>query len=114
VTIYWGDGKIFIPNEGAETMPTKRRVRLSSKGQLVIPKDIRDRLGLDAGDELVLYLVGDRLIVAEPVKPSPLEAALAEIEEEIRRKKISPEDIERALQEARKEVYEERFGRRRV
>jgi len=93
-------------------MPTKRRVRLSSKGQLVIPKEIRDRLGLDAGDELVLYLVGERLIVAEPVKPSPLETALAEIEKEARRKGVSPEDVERALQEARAEAYEEQFGSR--
>jgi len=85
-------------------MPTKRRVRLSSKGQLVVPKEIRDRLGLDAGDELVLYLVGDRLIVAEPVKPSPLETALSEIEEQVRRKDISPEDTEKALQQANTET----------
>ena len=93
-------------------MPTKRRVRLSSKGQLVIPKEIRDRLGIDAGDELVLYLVGDRLIVAEPVKPSPLEAALAAIEEEVRCKGLSPEDVEKALQEARAEAYKDQFGSR--
>ena len=88
-------------------MPTKKRVRISSKGQLVIPKEIRDRLGLNPGDELVLYLVGDRLIVAEPVKPSPLEATLAAIEEEARRKGLTRQDIERALREAKAELHEE-------
>lgn len=29
-------------------------VIVSSKGQMIIPKELRDRLGIDSGDELVL------------------------------------------------------------
>jgi AbrB family looped-hinge helix DNA binding protein len=43
-------------------------VRLSSKGQLIIPKAVRRALGLEEGDELRLQLV-ERRIVLEPVHP---------------------------------------------
>ena len=42
------------------------RVKLSSKGQLVIPKEIRQSLGLKAGDELRVTRV-NRHIELEPV-----------------------------------------------
>jgi AbrB family looped-hinge helix DNA binding protein len=49
-------------------------VRISSKGQLVIPKAIRRALGLRPGTELHIELVG-RKIVLEPVEPlSPIDA----------------------------------------
>lgn len=49
-------------------------VKLSSKGQLVIPKPIRRALGLRPGMELHIELVG-RKIVLEPVEPlSPIDA----------------------------------------
>ncbi len=39
--------------------------RVTSKGQVTIPKAVRDALGLHEGDELVFRLVGgDRAIVA--------------------------------------------------
>jgi AbrB family looped-hinge helix DNA binding protein len=36
---------------------------LTSKGQLTLPKDIRDRLGLKAGDKLNCSIAGDGEIV---------------------------------------------------
>ena len=50
------------------------RVKLSSKGQLVIPEAIRKALGLDPGTQLDIQLVG-RTIVIEPVGlASPVDA----------------------------------------
>lgn len=46
-------------------------VRLSSKGQLIIPKAVRKALGLEAGDELRLELV-ERRIVLEPIRGGSL------------------------------------------
>ena len=43
------------------------RARLTSKGQITIPKDVRDRLGVDTGDELDFHFEGDRLEV-RPVR----------------------------------------------
>lgn len=37
--------------------------RMSSKGQVVIPKRLRERLGLNTGDSLVVALQGDKLIL---------------------------------------------------
>jgi len=37
--------------------------RMSSKGQVVIPKQLREKLGLNPGDSLVVALQEDRLIL---------------------------------------------------
>jgi AbrB family looped-hinge helix DNA binding protein len=51
--------------------------RLSTKGQLIIPKDIRDRHGWVAGMELSIEERGDGVIL-RPVQALP-ETTLAEI-----------------------------------
>ena len=40
---------------------------LTSKGQITLPKEIRDRLGLDAGSMLDFELLADNTITARPV-----------------------------------------------
>jgi len=42
---------------------------LTSKGQITLPKEIRDRLGLDAGAMLDFELLPDNTITARAVKP---------------------------------------------
>jgi antitoxin PrlF len=42
---------------------------LTSKGQLTLPKEIRDRLGLDAGAILDFEIQADNTITARHVKP---------------------------------------------
>lgn len=41
-------------------------ITISSKGQIVIPKDVRDALDLKAGEKLVLERVGRQLILKAP------------------------------------------------
>ena len=48
-------------------MPT---TRMSTKGQLVIPKAMREALGLKAGTEVRLRLVGDKILL-EPLGVRP-------------------------------------------
>lgn len=50
-------------------MPDAATTRLSSKGQVVIPEEIRDRLGLKAGAQFVV--VGERDVVILKVIHSP-------------------------------------------
>ena len=44
-------------------------VTLSSKGQIVIPKDVRDALGLKTGEKLMLGWAGRRLTLDAPAAP---------------------------------------------
>ena len=41
---------------------------LTSKGQITLPKEIRERLGLDAGSMLDFQILDDNTITARPVK----------------------------------------------
>jgi len=38
--------------------------KLTSKGQITVPKVVREALGLEAGDELVFRVEGDRAVLA--------------------------------------------------
>jgi antitoxin PrlF len=42
---------------------------LTSKGQITLPKEIRDRLGLDAGSMLDFQVLPDNTITARAVQP---------------------------------------------
>lgn len=44
----------------------QRSVRLSKKGQLVLPKAIRDALGVSEGDELLVSLEGRTVVLTRP------------------------------------------------
>jgi len=37
--------------------------KLSTKGQIVIPKKVRDELGLEPGDPLAIAVSGDRIVL---------------------------------------------------
>jgi antitoxin ChpS len=47
-------------------MTATKSVRLSRKGQLVIPKEWRDALGVKEGDELLAVLDDRRMILTRP------------------------------------------------
>jgi len=49
-------------------------VKLSCKGQLVIPKAIRRALGLEAGDQLHIQLVEDKIVLKPVAAVSPIES----------------------------------------
>jgi AbrB family looped-hinge helix DNA binding protein len=42
-------------------------LKLSSKGQVVIPKDVRDALGLDVGSTLHMTRVGRQIVLEAPL-----------------------------------------------
>lgn len=49
-------------------MTKAKTVKLGRKGQLVLPKEIRDSLGLGEGDRLLVSLEGGRVILANVEK----------------------------------------------
>jgi AbrB family looped-hinge helix DNA binding protein len=51
-------------------------VKTSSKGQIVIPKEIRDRLGVKPGGKVLIRIAGDHDEIAEmvPLPDDPIKA----------------------------------------
>jgi AbrB family looped-hinge helix DNA binding protein len=54
-----------------------REVKLSSKNQIIIPREIRDALGVKAGDRLLVVPRGDTVILLR--KPKKYSKAIAGI-----------------------------------
>jgi AbrB family looped-hinge helix DNA binding protein len=83
----------------AEAATTK----LSSKGQVVIPEEIRNRLGLETGAKFVV--VGDRDVVILKVIQAPDMAEFDELVGRARRAAkragLKKEDVNNAIRQAR-------------
>ena len=77
--------------------------RMSSKGQIVIPEEVRKRLGLEAGVEFVVVGEGDAVIlkVISPPSKSEFRKLLAQARSQARRAGLKKRDIEAALRRAR-------------
>jgi AbrB family looped-hinge helix DNA binding protein len=78
--------------------------KLSSKGQVVIPEEIRDRLGLKPGAQFVV--VGDRDVVILKVIQTPDMAEFDELvgraRKAARKAGLKRSDVREAIQSARK------------
>jgi len=55
--------------------------KVSTKGQVVIPKELREALGIRPGDELLMVRSGDRIIVMK--KPESFAEALRGLGKEV-------------------------------
>lgn len=77
---------------------------LSSKGQVVIPEEIRSRLGLKAGAQFVV--VGDRDVVIfkvlAPPAMSDFEALVGRVRRAAKQAGLKPADITRAVSKVRR------------
>ena len=77
--------------------------KLSSKGQVVIPEAIRERLGLEAGVQFVVVAEGDVVVlkVLNAPKMSDFKALLDEAQVSADAAGLTPEDVEAAIREVR-------------
>lgn len=74
-------------------------VKVSSKGQIVIPKSLREKLGIKEGEYLLIFSRGD-VIVMKKLNIG-VEEILKEGEEAAKSFGVSEEDVAKAVREVR-------------
>lgn len=73
-------------------------VKMSSKGQLVIPKDVRDEHHLAAGMEFLVQFVGDEIRLKPlPLFPPTTVAQGARLLEKPKRRRMPEEETQQAI-----------------
>ena len=77
--------------------------KLSTRGQVVIPEEIRNRLGLEPGAKFVVIGEGDVVVLKTlaPPKLEDLKPLLDKIQEAAEAAGLTPEDVEKAIEEVR-------------
>ncbi|WP_010183709.1 AbrB/MazE/SpoVT family DNA-binding domain-containing protein [Sphingomonas sp. PAMC 26605] len=83
-------------------------LKLSSKGQVVIPKDVRDALGLDVGSTLRMTRVGRQIVLEAPLA----ETARPKINFEEFRKRVPRYEGPSATLEQMNEAVDRMFAER--
>ncbi|CAG0963766.1 hypothetical protein PHYC_00870 [Phycisphaerales bacterium] len=78
--------------------------RLSSKGQVVLPGEVRDRLGLRTGSRFIVIADGDTVILKllKPPTAGELQGLLARARAEARKAGVMGKDISRAVRRVRR------------
>jgi AbrB family looped-hinge helix DNA binding protein len=77
---------------------------VSSRGQIVIPQDLRNRLKIHAGEKFVVIGEGNTIILKKLEMPSfkGVDKLLERTRNFAKKKGIKETDIERAIKQARK------------
>ncbi len=84
-------------------MQTVTTTRMSSKGQVVIPEEVRNRMKLDTGTEFVVVAERD-FVVFKRLSPPPaaeFEALLADARAKAKRAGMKPSAIAKAIAKVR-------------
>ena len=78
--------------------------KLSSRGQVVIPEEIRRRLGLEAGAQFVVVGEGDVVVLKalKAPKVSDFKALLDEAERSAVEVGLTPADVDEAIRTVRR------------
>ncbi len=84
-------------------MNTVATTKMSSRGQIVIPEEIRDALHLKAGTRFVVFGEGDVVVLktVSPPSPTEFEEMILKAQEAAYEAGMTPEDVEKAIAEVR-------------
>lgn len=85
-------------------MDTVETARMSSKGQVVIPENIRRRLGLAAGQQFVVIGDGDVIVLKSVEIPSmrDFDAMIGDARQAAKRAGMRRADVAKAIDRVRK------------
>lgn len=67
------------------------RTRISDRGQITVPKEVRDRLGIKGGTELEFETEGGRIIVTKVTSPDRLRSVVGILKDERRTDEVISE-----------------------
>lgn len=87
-----------------DCMANYATTRLSSKGQVVIPEDVRKNLGLKEGDQFIVIGRGDAVILKAITPPgiNEFEGLLSQARAEAKKAGIKKSDLRIAISRARR------------
>jgi AbrB family looped-hinge helix DNA binding protein len=77
------------------------KAKVTSKHQITLPKSIRERLGIEKGDEVIFEGEGDRILVRVEKKADPVKALEGLLEEE---------DLEELQKKAASRLLKKKLG----
>jgi len=85
-------------------MSSLATTKMSSKGQVVIPEDVRKALGLEPGAQFVVLGEGDMVILKRIAAPARSEVGTlaAKARRQARRAGLKPVDVRKALRQVRR------------
>jgi antitoxin PrlF len=76
--------------------------RVSSKGQVVIPGLIREKLGLKSGSQLMVFGEGDTIILKKVALPSSsAKETLASVRQKVRSLGLTRDDVRQEIRRVR-------------
>lgn len=81
-------------------MPNSRMIRVSSKGQIVLPKSLRDKAGIGNGDFIYIEEIDGILLIEKPA-PSKLSALTEQLRKEANERSFTRQDLGAAISEIR-------------
>ena len=78
--------------------------KMSSKGQVVIPEEIRDKMGLKSGTKFVVMGNKDYVVLKtlEPPSLDELEELIKQTRKQVRKLGIKKSDVSNAIKKARR------------
>jgi AbrB family looped-hinge helix DNA binding protein len=87
-------------------MATYSTTKMSSKGQVVIPEEIRDSLQLKEGDQFVVLGQGDTVILKTITPPSldQFSDLLTEARKQAKKSGLKKSDVKAAITKARRKL----------
>jgi AbrB family looped-hinge helix DNA binding protein len=82
--------------------------KIGEKGQLTVPKQFREELGLEAGAPFAVLRLGDGLILLPEQRR--FDALCERISSTLTAAGITPDDVLATLPETRERLFERRYG----
>lgn len=85
--------------------------RLTSKGQVTVPKNIRKRLGLQEGDRVAFVEENDKIILKK-ASVYTFDQLADEIASETEKLGVTEADVLQELERVREELWNEKYSKR--